>query len=137
MTLISASEMQQHIEGAAGVHISNNCEWSEKGVSHLEQEILVLRHFSDIEFRAVLAHEMIHSWQTRNNLQEIYNSESDELKHMKCEGFAQMGSWLVYSRAQNHITKQKKMSLQIFAAEDFSDVRKQRPILWRSFQADF
>lgn len=106
--LISASEMQQHIEGAVGVHIRNNCEWSEKGVSHLEQEILVLRHFSDIEFRSVLAHEMIHSWQTRNNLQEIYYSEGEELKHMKCEGFAQMGSWLVYSRAQNHITKQKK-----------------------------
>lgn len=73
-------------EKAAGFH---------RGISIMNQEICVLTHTNKIDLAATLAHEILHSWQMKNQLADYRNYSSSETAKRICEGFAQMGSWLI------------------------------------------
>lgn len=118
--LVSKTEMQRILSGkdALGVHQINNYSITERGISDLQETIYVLRHLAEIKFRAVLAHEILHSWQTRNYLHERF--ADDEESNKRVEGFAQMGSFLVYDDVLHHIQSQyaKEQISQMLSWDD-------------------
>ena len=61
-----------------------------------KHDIYMLTHLTNIEFAGSLAHEMLHTWQTQNN---IVMSQ----KHI--EGFCNMGAWLMWNNLPNPLTK--------------------------------
>ncbi len=82
-------------DNVVGWHSIDQLERCDKGLYDIKETICILNHLPEIEFRSVLAHEILHSWQTRNNLAERFGD--DDVSKRKVEGFAQMGSYLVYS----------------------------------------
>lgn len=100
--IVSRQEMANlaNIKNALGLHIIDTCTKSERGISNIKETIYIIDHIAEIAFRATLAHEILHSWQTRNYLRERFLFDEDPKK--RCEGFAQMGSYLVYKDLLNH-----------------------------------
>ena len=83
-----------------GLHTIDTYSVSERGIKDLKETIYVLNHLTEIIFREVIAHEILHSWQTRNYLNERF--ANDEESQKRVEGFAQMGSFLVFKDLLNH-----------------------------------
>ena len=100
--LISKDEMYKlHATSeAVGLHSIENLAISEYGISELKETIYILNHLTEFVFREVVAHEILHSWQTRNYLKERFDRDEDSLKRV--EGFAQMGSYLVCQDLLKH-----------------------------------
>lgn len=80
-----------------GFHTRLSCIRDEHGVRDLVEEIVIRENLIELEFRSVLAHEILHSWQARNNLHELYDYSLTSHNKKAMEGFAQMGAYLVYS----------------------------------------
>lgn len=92
-------ELYQELD-AAGLHSGYSNIWNEQGRTGFNQKIYVLDHQHYIEFEAILAHELIHGWQLQQNIDD-YNrqsAENDESSKARTEGFAQLGSYLIYKR---------------------------------------
>lgn len=94
--VVSKKEMDMLCQNAAGLHTA---------CSILNQTVFVLSHTNKIEFAAILAHELLHSWQMQNNLNEYANYNTDDISKKVCEGFAQMGSFLIYSTIEHEYAK--------------------------------
>lgn len=103
--LVSQSEMDNQKQNAIGLHYGYS-DRSSEGRFNFDETILILDHHNNLEFRQIIAHELLHSWQIRNNLNEYNEYNNDELNLRKCEGFAQMGSYLVYSEVYNKMKSQ-------------------------------
>ncbi|MCM1317533.1 MAG: hypothetical protein NC241_05080 [Bacteroides sp.] len=85
--MVTKKEMSNALsENAAGMHT---------GVSIMDQLIWVLDHSNRIAIAATLAHEILHSWQMKNQLAHYRDYSKSEYAMRICEGFAQMGSWLI------------------------------------------
>lgn len=100
--LVSKDEMQKLYakSEAVGLHVIENYAISECGISDIKETIYILNHLTEFVFREVVAHEILHSWQTRNYLKECFEGDEDSKKRV--EGFAQMGSYLVCQDLLNH-----------------------------------
>lgn len=87
--IVTKKEMSSALgENAAGLHT---------GVGIMDQMIWVLNHSNKIAIAATLAHEILHSWQMKNQLAYYRDYSKSETAMRICEGFAQMGSWLMLS----------------------------------------
>jgi len=106
VSFISKEQMMAECEGASGYHTS---------IDIFNETIKVDedQHMSDIY--ATLAHEYLHAWQMQNKLPEfIRYHENDVFKNL-CEGFAQLGSYLIYkSFSENGDWYSKQRLLQMF-----------------------
>lgn len=100
--IVSRQEMAKlaNDENVVGLHSIETCMISERGISNVKETIYIIDHLTEIVFRANIAHEILHSWQTRNCLRERFSN--DEESNKRVEGFAQMGSYLVYKDLLNH-----------------------------------
>lgn len=87
--------IKENMLDASGFHQTISCKRDEHGISELKEKIVIREHFSELQFRSILAHEILHSWQARNNLTEFYGYSKTEHNKKAMEGFAQMGSYLV------------------------------------------
>ena len=58
--------------------------------------IYILTHLTKVEFAGVLAHEMLHAWQTQNGI---------EMPPKQTEGLCNMGAYLMYNRLPSSLTK--------------------------------
>lgn len=100
--LVSKERMRKLYQelDAVGLHSGYSDIWNEQGRTGFNQKIYVLDHLHYIEFEAILAHELIHGWQLQQNIDD-YNRqsvESDESSKARTEGFAQLGSYIIYKR---------------------------------------
>lgn len=80
---------------ASGFHQTISYIRDEHGISEMKERIVIREHYTELQFRSILAHEILHSWQARNNLTEFYDYSKTEHNQKAMEGFAQMGSYLV------------------------------------------
>lgn len=97
--LISREDMEELLESntAVGVHFERTpSRLSIEGRSDFDQWVCILDYLSPIEFMQVLAHEAIHAWHLQNNIEEFDRYGSDETCAKACEGFAQIGSYIIY-----------------------------------------
>lgn len=108
--IINKLEMNKLIDrkNVVGLHSVDSYNIDEHGISEVKETIYILDHLTEIVFRATVAHEIIHSWQTRNYLHERFSKDEESQK--KVEGFAQMGSYLVYYDLLRH--KQSQFVMQ-------------------------
>lgn len=98
--IISKQQMSEDIgPGYAGYHT---------GISILNQTICVLSHTNKIDFSSYLAHELLHSWQMQNILKDYQDYSVNETSMKICEGFAQMGAWLIYDTIEHPYAKWSK-----------------------------
>lgn len=89
VSFISKEQMEAECEGAAGYHTSTDI---------FNESIKVVEEQNISEIYATLAHEYLHAWQMQNKLPEfIRYREHDRFKNL-CEGFAQLGSFLIFKR---------------------------------------
>lgn len=89
--------IRNEMENSVGYHTTLSCIRDEHGVRDLVEEITIRENLIELEFRAIIAHEILHSWQARNNLNEFYEYSSKLHNKKAMEGFAQMGTYLVYT----------------------------------------
>lgn len=103
--IISKEEMNKMNEIATGLHYG----WSDicvRGRYNFEQTIFVMSHLNKIHFAKILAHEYLHAWQLQNNIWEYNEYENNHKAKCICEGFAQMGSYLILSTIEHPLAKQ-------------------------------
>lgn len=97
--LISRQEMNAEVSSmtALGFHTEiSPSQLSIRGRSDFNQKVCILNYLSPIEFMQVFAHEILHAWQLQNNLKDYNEYSSNELAKYACEGFAQLGSYIIY-----------------------------------------
>lgn len=104
------------------------CSTQMKGVS-LKHNIFILNGLPDLEFRGVLAHELLHAWLFENKI---------TLQDDECEGFCNLGSALVYKRSKTELGKVLFKNLENDTSPIYGDgFRKMKVILenkgWKSF----
>lgn len=75
------------------------------GPGLLNQTIYVLSHMQKFIFASTLAHELLHAWQQDNNLDEFHHYGEEPHNTALCEGFAQMGSFLVYDIIEHPLAR--------------------------------
>jgi hypothetical protein len=61
-----------------------------------QHTIYMLTHLTKIEFAGVLAHEMLHAWQTQNGI---------NMSPKSMEGLCNLGSYLMYQTLASSLTK--------------------------------
>jgi len=99
--IISKSEMQQRYGSAAGLHCGYSTICNEKGRADFHQDIYILDHYNEIRFAGTLAHELIHAWQLEQNITDFNMYNEDDTYRKKCEGFANIGAYIVYKQIYN------------------------------------
>lgn len=105
--IISQKQMEEECPNAVGY---------QTGINILNQIVSVLSHTNKIDFAAVLAHELLHSWQMQNNLTEYKEYSQNETSKKICEGFAQLGKYLIYDTIDHPYAKYRKE--QMFFSND-------------------
>lgn len=113
--ILSKDLLHQIIANADGVHSG----WSDicaRGRYNFVQTIYMMSHLNQIHFAEVLAHEYLHAWQLQNNIWELNEYEMNYKAKCICEGFAQMGSYLVLSTIDHPLAK--RLLEMIFQSED-------------------
>ena len=115
MIFVTTFSKSRLYEIAAGLHSG----WSEvcvRGRYNFEQTIYVMSHLNKIQFAQILAHEYLHAWQLQNNIWEYNEYENNHKAKCICEGFAQMGSYLVLSTIEHPLAKE--LLEQLFRDDD-------------------
>lgn len=106
--IISQKQMKEDAgEAATGYHT---------GINIIDETICVLSHINKISIAETLAHELLHAWQMQNNLTEYNEYGVDDNSKKVCEGFAQMGSWLILDTIDHPYAKWRKDMM--FKSED-------------------
>lgn len=101
--IISKKEMNFRMgPGTIGCHVPTDYKTDERGIYGIQEDIYILSHLTQLIFRETIAHEMIHSGQMRNYVKEFFDYFIDDKAKMISEGFAQMGSYLVFKDVLNH-----------------------------------
>ena len=77
-------------------------------------KIYILNNIPEIQFEAILAHELMHIWLYKNNI---------NLEHEKMEAFCNLGSYLIYKKDDTRFSNIHLMSL-----ENNNDQKKQTEI---------
>lgn len=97
--LISVKEMKERMPqmSAYGFHTERTLsQVNSRGRFGFDQEVYVLDILPPIIFMEVFAHEILHAWQLQNNLNDYSEYESDIVAKHACEGFANLGSYIIY-----------------------------------------
>lgn len=99
INLISLKDICERIPEmtAHGFHTERTLsQVNEKGRFGFDQEVYVLDILPPIVFMEVFAHEILHAWQLQNNLNDYSDYHSDIIAQRACEGFANLGSYIIY-----------------------------------------
>ena len=94
ISIVDKKTLQESI-----IHLSNHNEETIKGITILNNgkyEINILWGLTELEFKSVLAHELLHVWIDYNNIR---------LNEEKLEGFCNLGSAIVYKYYNNQLAK--------------------------------
>lgn len=97
--LISVKEMKERVPhmSAYGFHTERTLsQVNSRGRFGFDQEVYVLDVLPPIIFMEVFAHEILHAWQLQNNLNDYSDYETDIIAKRACEGFANLGSYIIY-----------------------------------------
>ncbi len=97
--LISRDAMDKEVQSltALGYHTEiTRSNLSIRGRSDFNQLVCILNYLMPINFMQVFAHEILHAWQLQNNLNDYTDYDSDIVAKRACEGFANLGSYIIY-----------------------------------------
>ena len=82
---------------AVGMHCGDSSIHDSHGRRDFFQEVYVVDSLHYIEFESILAHELLHAWQLQQNIEDFNQYNQEESRKCLAEGFAQLGTYFVYS----------------------------------------
>ncbi len=90
---LAPDQMQATQPGAQGFHIASNV---------FDEHIRVIDNLTWQDLYATLAHEYLHAWQMQNETWDFVNYNNSAVAKNTCEGFAQIGAFVVYQYFGRH-----------------------------------
>ena len=93
MKKLYGNNASNHLKGMTQISINNKKIFS----------IYILNNIPKIQFEAILAHELMHVWLYKNNI---------NLEHEKMEAFCNLGSYLIYKKDDTKFSRIHLMSFE-------------------------